>query len=199
MIIVIVGTIGSGKGTFCKYLAEQGFRNYGVGKEVENFILEDLDLRGLVCREKLQYWGDEARRKFKIDFWDGRIIQRIVKDNSIDCSYDSAKYPDEIERIVEFAKGFGDGMSCVVGINAFPWIRFKRLKERGREGDPQTQEEFDVANNRDLYGYRNGNGQNTAACLKMANKKIFNHGFLDDLRKETAGLVGGVTGRKLSC
>ena len=184
MLIIMVGTIGSGKGTFCRHLAEYGFRSYGVGKEVEEFIKEDLEKRGPVCRDRQQYWGDEARKVFAGDFWDGRIIQKVVRNDSIHCCYDSAKYTDEIERLVEFAKGFGDRKSYVLAINAFPWLRFKRLKERGREGDPQTQGEFDIANNRDLRGYKNGTGQNTSACLDMAQKIIFNHGTPEDLKTE---------------
>jgi dephospho-CoA kinase len=82
MIIGVTGTISSGKGTFCKYVGGRGYKIYGFGGEVSDFIKEDLDSRGPLSREMMQFWGARARIIYGSDVWDSRIIKKIENSGS---------------------------------------------------------------------------------------------------------------------
>jgi dephospho-CoA kinase len=182
LIIGLTGTIGSGKGTFAKFVS-QGGTLLSTGDLVRAFINENLDFRGPNTRERQQYWGNAAREVYGIGVWTKRMIPQIGADGiyAIDC----CRYPDQVE---DFQAEFG-GRFHLIGVDAEPWRRFGFLKARGREGDPKTWKEFCEANRRDKRGYIYGEGQNTEACLRMAEMTVYNNGTLDDLKMEAARVL----------
>ena len=184
MIIGVTGTVGSGKGTFCEHIESKECRLYGFGVEVSGFIKEDLLARGPLNREMMQFWGEQARRIYSAGFWDLRIINKIKNSGFYNNVIDGFRYPDQIERVMKFARGFGDERFYLVGVDSEQKIRFRRLNKRGREGDPETWKDFLEMDKRDMGGYNNGLGQDTEGSMKMADKIILNNGTLEDLRRE---------------
>lgn len=185
MIVGVVGTIGSGKGIFSRFLGDKSFRMFAFGDEVRSFVDEESG-RGDKGRKNLQFWGNEARVKFGEGFWAKRLVSKI--DEKVDCVIDGFRYPDQIE---VFRKTYGDNF-CLVGVDAPEDLRFKWLKARGREGFPKTLEEFNVMNGRDLNGFRSGSGQHTGACVALADKDVFNDGSLEDFELKVVKIIGDI-------
>jgi dephospho-CoA kinase len=79
-----------------------------------------------------------------------------------------------------------------VYIDAPQEIRAHRILSRARFGDPQTIEEFTIADERDQGINQQGFGQNTAKVVVLADKKIINDGDLISLSKQIGELVASL-------
>lgn len=178
MIIGVTGTIGSGKGVFSKMLAEEGFVRLAFG----DVVREEAERRGLgIGRDTLQNLGYSLREEIGVGVWAKRLIEKI--ENGRDYVIDGFRYPDQVEEFLKLG-GF-----ALVAVDALERNRYERLKARGREGYPQTIEEFTDMDERDLVGYRNGNGQDTRGCFEMAGYYVHNNGTLDSLRVESQSML----------
>ncbi len=186
LILGVTGSIVSGKGIFSKSVASQGFELFSFGEEVRNFIEEDLNSKGPNEREKQQYWGNQARLDFGVNFWTSRIIAKISDEGNY--VIDGFRYPDQIQH---FQETFGERFK-LVGVDAFIWTRWRYCQARNREGDPKTFREFEEADRKDKFGYLDGTGQNTEDCLKIArnNARLFyNHQSKENLMREAIKFV----------
>lgn len=184
-IIGVVGTLVSGKGTFSKFIAAEGYRLLSFGDEVRTFIDENLEERGPNDRRQQQIWGNKARQLYGPNIWTGRLINRI---GSGDYVVDGFRYPDQIEH---FDLVYGDKVRWV-GVDARPWKRYQHCLARDREGDPKTWEEFLEADGRDKAGYLDGVGQNVNGCMRLVRTKgivIQNDGTLEDLKTAAANFL----------
>lgn len=172
MIALVVGTIGSGKGTVSRYIHEKGFESFSFG----GVVREELQRRELSeNREMLQLLGDQLKH-----IWAGRIIDKIGKDK--DSVVDGPRYPFQIR---EFQEAFGKENVRVIGVDANYYLRAYRLWRRGREGDPRSIAEFQLQNYRDLYGHYRSNGQDTSGCMEIADYMIKNNWTRGSLKRKT--------------
>ena len=73
LIIGITGSLVSGKGALAKLIVAQKFKLLSFGEEVRDFIDENLEERGPNNRERQQFWGNEARIIYRINFWTDRL------------------------------------------------------------------------------------------------------------------------------
>lgn len=179
MIVLVVGTIGSGKGVVTEYFSKRGFSRFSFG----DVVREESRQRGTPeTRENLQNLGHELR-----DILAERIISEI--DSKGDSVVDGARYYFQIKN---FFDHFGRNSVKVVGVNAWYFLRGLRLMARGREGDPTSWAQFREQNGRDLYGYLAENGQNTASCMNQLDYPLHNNFTIGWLEKKVERVIGEI-------
>ena len=169
-IVSLVGPIGSGTTSARNILQNFGFFGYSYGSQVAEYISYDVS-RGKIKRDNLQFWGYralEVERDF--NHWDKRIVERVKASDSLNGDsrgivLDSLKYPFQVSFWREFARKRGYDF-FLIGINAPKDLRCDRIVRRARNGDCKNSEEFEIADQRDLDGYRRNIGQDTLNCMR---------------------------------
>lgn len=183
MIIGVIGRIGSGKGELSKYLEQEGFYRLAFGDEVRKEAIS----QGIPdTRENLQKLGHELRKEQEDCIWAKRLAGQIKTIH--DYIIDGFRYPDQIELFNERFENF-----YLIAVNALEELRYERLKNRGREGDPKTWEEFWIQDGRDWVGYLSNSGQNTRGCFYLVDEKIKNNSTLESLRDKINIAIGSIS------
>ncbi|MBT5021502.1 AAA family ATPase [Candidatus Woesearchaeota archaeon] len=173
MILGITGTIASGKGRAASYLKEKGFIHHSLSSEIRQ-IAKERSIE--INRNNLIELGNLLRLE---SLAESILASRVLTNINIDLKnnpkanfvIDGFRDPDEINTVrhheFEPNKQF-----ILIAIDAFPKIRFQRLKKRNRNGDPKTYEEFIAL---DKSEKNNGGGQELNKCFKMADYLIRNN------------------------
>ncbi len=169
MIIGVTGKLGAGKGEFTKYLATKRYTPLAFGEEVRK---EAISREIKPTRENLQNLGYNLRENKPTCPWVSRLTEKIRPENNY--VVDGFRYPDQIRLFREGFKFF-----YLVGIDAEEEIRYQRLKDRGREGDPKNWQEFWVQDGMDRIGYLEEKGQNTRGCFSHIDHLIKNNNDLE--------------------
>lgn len=179
MIIGIAGTIGSGKDEIAKFLSS--YFNLPIVRlsDIIKIFLPGKNFD----RKKLQDLGNELRKNFGNDIL-VRIATFFYKDNVI---IDGLRNVGEIEYLRKNFKNF-----LLIGVDADLQIRFERIKERAREDDPKTLEEFIEADKRDRGINEPAYGQGTEACFNLADIKILNNKDLEEVKKKLISEVSHI-------
>ena len=131
MIIGLTGKNGGGKGEVVKFLAERGFQALSLS----DVLREELQRLGKpVTRELLIDLGNQLRK----DSGPGALAERIFARLDPEKNYviDSIRNPAEVQ-VFRRRRDF-----LLANIQAPQKLRFERLRQRGREKDPPTFEEF---------------------------------------------------------
>lgn len=178
MFIGLTGTLASGKGVIADFLKEKGFAYFSLGDELRNIA----KLRGIeLTRKNLQDLGNELRNKLGGGAIAELISKRIKEEKYNDAVIDSIRNPDEIEVLKKLDNFF------LVSIDA-PWIfRFERMKNRNRESDPKTPEDFLKVEERD-FGEEDEKGQQVRKCMKLADFIFYNDGSMEETRIKVENL-----------
>ncbi|PJE69372.1 hypothetical protein COU96_00135 [Candidatus Shapirobacteria bacterium CG10_big_fil_rev_8_21_14_0_10_38_14] len=177
---VILGFVGlpcAGKGTAIEYLVKKhGFFYSSTSDEIR----EEIRQRGQeITRDNLQKTAGELRQKYGADIWAQRAWEEVLKSGKKKAVVDAIRAVEEI-KFLKKQRGF-----YLVAVLADPKIRFQRMKERNREGDPQTWEEFLAMEERD----KNTGGRNIDACLQMADFEIKNNDTVEQLEKQIESVL----------
>jgi dCMP deaminase len=177
MFIGLTGENCSGKGTVADYLGKKSFYYYSLS-DVIRYELQSAGME--VTRDNLIAMGNQLREKLGT----GALAEKIIAKLEPDKNYiiDSIRNPAEIE-VLRRKKGF-----TLVAVRATHENRFKRMKERNREGDPCTLEEFSALEAAEASN-ANAAKQQILACLDLADKEIRNDGDLDSLNASVDGLL----------
>ncbi|MGH9340662.1 MAG: deaminase [Acidobacteriota bacterium] len=177
MIIGLTGANGSGKGTVADFLKSKGFYYYSLS----DVIRDEIRSRNQeITRELLVDTGNELRSKHGAGYLAEKILERLEKDRN--QVVDSFRNPSEVK---VFRNG---GNFYFVGVEADTEVRFNRLRERGRESDPMEYEEFLALEQREAAN-PSWQGQQLAACLKMADFTLVNNGSISDLHQKASSLL----------
>ena len=140
MIIGLTGRNASGKGTVADFLVERGFTFYSLS----DVIREELTTRGeTTSRENLIRVGNELRGRGGPGALAHRILPKLSEDRHF--VIDSIRNPVEVEAFRHARKDFV--MLCV---EAAPEVRWERLHQRARPGDPTSFEQFVAMEAREL-------------------------------------------------
>ena len=179
IVIGLTGTLGSGKGVVKDILSKK------LGYEVvtlSEIIKEELKKRGKeVTRKNLQDMGNELRKRFGNDILVKLALKKCKGKNLI---IDGIRNVDEINHLrKKFGKKF-----LLIGIDAPLEIRFKRIRKRGRKGDPKTWKEFIKADERDRKEKKTY-GQQVEKCLGKADFLLINDCSLKELEKLIEELI----------
>ena len=180
---IILGFVGlpcAGKGTVIEYLVEKyGFFYTSTSDEIREVIRK----RGQkITRDSLQRVAGQQRQKHGPDIWAKKAWEKVKASKSSRAVVDSLRAIEEIE-FLKKQPGF-----YLAAVSAKLKIRFQRMKERNREGDPQTWSEFVKMEERD----RHAEGRSIDACLKMADFEIENNGNVEELHQAVNQIVGVV-------
>ncbi len=182
MIIGLTGRNAAGKGAAAKFLESKGFYYYSLS----DVIREEIRKAGLeLTRERLIETGRELRDTRGLDVLAREILNRIEDDKNY--VVDSFRHPAEVEAFRE-----QPGFRLIV-VEADPEIRFKRIKQRGREDDPVTFEEFQSVEEQEIANQED-KGQQLKACEQLADFRVTNDGSLEELQEQVAVLPRQVMG-----
>ncbi|MSR77672.1 MAG: hypothetical protein EXS63_05540 [Candidatus Omnitrophica bacterium] len=131
MIIGLTGKNGSGKGEVARYLEERGFHYYSLS----DVLREAAQKEGLeVTRENLIEIGNRLRSERGPGVLAEAIFSRL--DPEKHYIVDSIRHPSEVE-VFRRRRDF-----FLAQVKAPQRLRFERIKQRAREKDPITFEEF---------------------------------------------------------
>ncbi len=181
-IICIVGQLGSGKGTAAQYFIKKGYKGYAL----RDRLREEMEKAGVeLTRTNMQDFADNLRKKLGNDIYAVKTDELITKNGAHDVVIESFRNPGEVEY---FKNKYG---AKVIGIIATPEKRFSNMLGRGRLGDPKTWEEFQKVETRDKGIGQAVNGQQSDACLKLADVVLENNGTKADLYEKLSRLREG--------
>lgn len=172
---VVLGFIGlpcAGKGMVIEYLVE---KHSFFCSSTSDEIREEIRQRGQeITRENLQKTAGELRQKHGTDIWAKRAWEKVLKSGQDWAVVDAIRAVEEVE-FLKKKPGFH-----LVAVLADPKIRFQRMVERNREGDPKTWKEFLAMEERD----KNAEGRNISACFQMADFEAKNNGTVEELEEQ---------------
>ncbi|HOG23396.1 MAG: hypothetical protein BWY44_01152 [Candidatus Omnitrophica bacterium ADurb.Bin292] len=177
MIIGLTGKNGSGKGEAANFLKERGFHYYSLS----DALREEAGKRGQpLARETLVALGNELREKEG----PGCLAERIYAKLDPEKHYiiDSIRHPAEVQvfrRRADFK---------FLRVNAPERLRFERMKQRGRENDPETWEDFQALEAKESKS-ETKTDQQLDQTLALADLQVDNNGPLKELHDKLRQLL----------
>jgi len=179
MLIGLVGTLGSGKGSVGKLFERKGFEI----RVFSDVLKQELIKKGIeINRTNLQNIGNKIRNNEGNNALAKRLIRSL--DLRKDCVIDGIRNPGEVEELKK--NGF-----VILLIDAPQKIRFKRMLNRDSEKDPKTWEEFLKIEKRDL-GEENKSGQQVRKCMQMADLKLINDSNMENLNNKLTDVLNKI-------
>lgn len=172
MIIGLTGKNGSGKGEVAKFLQERGFHYYSLS----DVLREEARKEGKpVTRDILVDLGNRLRAECGPSVLAEKVYAQL--DPEKHYVIDSIRHPSEVQvfrRRADF---------LLAQVRAPERLRFERLKQRGREKDPKTFEQFQGVETREAQS-RTSSDQQLDQTLSMADVVLENAGPLNTLREK---------------
>ncbi|MEM5829548.1 MAG: AAA family ATPase [Candidatus Aenigmatarchaeota archaeon] len=178
-VIGITGTIGSGK----EVVKEALTRNFDCYSVTLSSVIQ-AKLKKEVDRKTLQDMGNELRKKYG-NFILAKLATDYLQRDKEMIIVDGIRNPGEVNYLRET---FGDKF-FLIAVDAPRELRWERIKNRGREGDPKTWEEFLVLDERDQGEGEPLYGQRVRECLQMADFLIINDCSLEKINEKVAKIV----------
>ncbi len=174
MIIGLTGTIGAGKSIVAEYLKSKGF----VHLTYSDVIREECKKIGIIpTRENLLETGLKMKSKSKDDgILSRKLLEKMAQINHKNVIFDGIRVIAEINALSHRKDFF------VIGVDADPRKRFERIKQRNRDGDAKSWNEFKRIDGRERLGLENG--LEIGKCLKSADFIILNDGDTAKLKKK---------------
>lgn len=180
MILGVSGLNGAGKGEVVEHLASQGFRALSLS----DVIRDELAKKGLEpTRERMIETGNAIRASEGPSALATRLVPRV--ESGGDTVVDSIRHPAEAESLRALANGFR-----LIWVHADETVRFERMRERGRIGDPTTLEELQEIEGRELRS-DDPAAQQLLAVRDLADVELSNNGSLTALHAAIRGILAG--------
>lgn len=177
MIIGLVGKNGAGKGEAANFLQEVGFTYYSLS----NVLREELTAQGKpITRQSLTDYANTLRASRGPGVLGEKIAQRLEPDGQY--VVDSIRHPSEVEALHRCPNFY------LLGVEADSKIRFERIKERAREKDPITYEEFLAQETKEAAGKKETD-QQLNKTLAMADATLENNGTIEELHQKVRQIV----------
>jgi len=166
-IIATAGLPGSGKALFSEVAIQYGYPIFVCG----DVVREETRKRGMPLTPSNM---GAVMLKIREEEGPAVISKRLIpKIDTAQCDAAIVEGVRSPEEVAELRKRYGN--VTVVAIHASPQIRFERLGARGREDDPQTWQEFET---RDLRELNVGLGKTVA----LADEIIVNEGTIEEFQ-----------------
>src|SRR3989344_1994642 len=170
-IIGITGLIGSGKDAVSQYLAEKyEYETIGMGDIVRDISKEMGRTSG---RDDLQKTQKEIVEKYGWEYFAENVVKKILKNEWDKVVINGIRRPQDA---IVPKRYFGKDIVILL-IDAPQKVRYERLKQRKRESDPETFEEFMRQEKNEIKLF------NIEETLKYYDYKIENKGDVEKLRK----------------
>jgi len=165
LIIGLTGPNASGKGEAANVLRAMGFGYVSLSDVVRG----EAERRGEdPVREVLIRLGREMRR----EGGPGALAEKILGKIQPPCVVDSIRNPGEVA-VLRRRSGF-----YLLGVTAPGEVRFRRLRERARPGDPETPEDF--RDKERIEDSDDEEGQRLSATLALADRIVSNDSTLEE-------------------
>lgn len=177
IVLGLTGKFCAGKGAVANYLVDQhGF----LTASFSDRIREEIINKGQeVTRENLQGTAGKMRQKYGPMILAERTMEHIEKLGAEKAVVETIRSTAEVEFLKKYPNFF------LVAVDADAKIRFERMKDRKREKDPQTWEEFLAFDERDIHQ----DGRNIDECIKMADFVLINEGTPEELEEKVAEML----------
>ncbi|NPB01945.1 MAG: flagellar hook-basal body complex protein FliE [Methanopyri archaeon] len=180
VIVCVVGLPGAGKTEFVRVAREEGLPVVIMGDAVRREAEKRGKDVGEVARELREKHGMEAVARLVID-----DIRKHLEDAEA-VVVDGVRNPEEVEF---FEKNLGEDSVVVVAVHASPDTRYRRLRRRGREDDPETRREFESRDRRELdFGI--GEVISTADVM-IVNERVSLEEFRRECRRVLKKILSG--------
>jgi dCMP deaminase len=177
MIIGLTGKFAAGKGTVASYLQGLGFEYHSLS----DVLREELASRGVrESREALTELGNALRQQDGPAALALRIAPRLQDGGR--HIVDSIRNPAEVE-VLRAVPGF-----YMIGVDADPRVRFARLVERARQGDPTSFEQFAALEERETSSTDPTN-QRLGATWDMVDEVVSNDGNVAELEAAVTAVL----------
>jgi dCMP deaminase len=160
-----------------EFLKSKGFAYHSLS----DVIREEVRRRGLeLTRDALIATGRELRARHGTGYLAEQILQRL--EPGMNYVVDSFRHEDEVA-VFRKTSDFH-----LLAIRATPEIRFERIRNRGRESDPRTLEEFQKLEQAESTSLQ-AEGQNLTATEALADHAIENNGRPEEFHAKLGELV----------
>ena len=170
MIIGLTGKNGAGKGEAAKYLQERGFNYYSLS----DVLREAASRKGLdVTRDNLVGLGNELRAEGGPGVLAEKIFTRL--DPEKHYIIDSVRHPSEVQ-VLRRRRDF-----VLASVRAPQRLRFERLRQRGRENDPQSFIDFQTLEKKEAFS-DTASDQQLDQAISLADVVVDNTGPVKMLR-----------------
>ncbi|MBD3397647.1 AAA family ATPase [Candidatus Micrarchaeota archaeon] len=180
MIIGLTGENCAGKGTVAEYLKTKGF----LYRSLSDVLREELKAEGKeLTRENLIEKGNSLRAEHGPAALAKKTVERL--EEGTDYIIDSIRNAAEAQEIKSLPN------STLVYVRAPPEVRFERMKARGRESDPQTFEEFQRLEAREMKN-EDKTKQSLVEAFEIADLELENIGSIEELHKKIDELLGSL-------
>jgi len=178
MILGLAGRNGAGKGEVVRFLEARSFSAYSLS----DVIREDLRARGLdETRERMIETGNAIRARHGPGGLAVRLLERLEPDRN--AVVDSIRHPAEVDVLRRRSASFR-----LIWVDAPEEVRFARVRERGRGGDPASLEELRRLEAREL-GSDDPSAQQLLAVRELADFTVTNDGSLDQLHERVQAVL----------
>ncbi len=174
MIVGLTGRNGSGKGVVADYLQTKGFGFWSLS----DVIREEIRRRGEeVTRPQLIRVGRELRSRYGND----HLAQEILAKLEADRNYvvDSFRHPAEVRAFSRQPDFY------LLAVEAEAEIRHRRVRDRARESDPVSFDQFLDLERQELSS-PDTQGQQLLATGQLANVSFANNRTKEDLQQKIA-------------
>ena len=177
MIIGLTGKNGGGKGEVAKFLAARGFQALSLS----DVLREEAErLSQPVTREVLVELGNRLRTESGAGVLAERIFARL--DPEKNYVIDSIRNPAEVQ-VLKRRRDF-----ILVHVQAPQRLRFERLRQRARENDPKTFEDFLALEGKEAASAHSTH-QQLDPTIALAEVTLENGGPLRDLHEKIKRLL----------
>jgi dephospho-CoA kinase len=168
MLIGLTGRNASGKSTLVEWFSKKGMKGYSCSDSIRAWLREqDKE----ITRDALIEGGRELRRQGGSGILAEMLIEIL---NGEDAVIDSIRTPAEVSAL----RLRGDFF--LIEVKASEEIRWSRLQERARPGDPTERNIFLQQENKEAKA-KDSAGQDLDATAEMSDFQIFNDGSVEKL------------------
>jgi dephospho-CoA kinase len=179
VIIGLTGSYCSGKDTVAEYIVKNsGFYHFSLSDEIR-ILMKEKNIEP--TRENLIVFGTRLRQEEGNDVLAKSVISKFEANKNYCIT--SIRHTQEVIRLKTVKK------FVLINVDAPQAIRFSRMQDRKRQGDPTTLERFIELEQKECQS--SGSGQQVALCSKMADITFVNdtdnikqlHNQIDNLLK----------------
>lgn len=179
-ILAVTGTNGSGKGTFVRFLEDEGYAHYSA----RELIFEEILKRGLASdRNATNYVGNLLRQEYGPEYVARELLRRAHESGHSKVIIESIRCPGE----VHFLKANG---ATLLAVDDPVEVRFKRITKRAHSTDHVTLETFIEQEQRESIGTEEWD-MNIPACITEADFVFTDNGDIENFRKKVHEWIAG--------
>jgi dCMP deaminase len=173
MILGLSGLNAAGKGEVIRFLEARSFYALSLSDVIRDLLKE----RGLEeTRERMIETGNEIRDARGPGGLALALADRLLPDRNY--AIDSIRHPAEVEVLREHTSNFR-----LLWVTAAEALRFDRMKQRARTGDPESVEELRRLEGLEL-GSAKPSAQQLLAVRDLADFSLENEGDLEALHRQ---------------